>query len=260
VIEYPGATEGQGAGFISSYNNNTLQTHLVGLQDSLGVNALQYRFRNTSTVISAGPLFNGTSGMLAMELGPNSSQLDYKCQTLTLNSRLEAIQLNRRDTLTVNLRALTSPFNLIESKKAVYDSLTGISSVPFSLAANGGTYYLQVIHRNSIPTWSAVLINCSGYAMNYNFTTNICQAFGCNQILVNADNNNLVNVASFFTGDVSGDYCIDASDIVAVYNDVTLVVGGPYVITDLNFDEIVDVTDLLYTYNNSVGVVCEVTP
>lgn len=257
IFEYPGAAEGQGAGFITAYNSNSLATHLVGMQDAAGVNAVQYRFKNTG-IVTPGPLFGASNTMLAVQFGPNASALDYKCQTLSLKSRLEAIGNTRRDTLTVALRYNVSPYPVIETEKVVYDSVTGNSSASFSLAGNGGNYVLQVMHRNSVSTWSASNVPCAAYAMNYDFTTNVCQAYGCNQTTINVAG--AISSAAFFTGEVIRDGCVDLSDISAIYNDAAVFTGGPYVLTDLNFDEFVDLTDITYAFNNSSIFVCEQAP
>lgn len=248
-----------GGAFIQALNANTITTHLIGLQDGSGSNGLTYRFRNASSVVTPGPMFTGTNSALAVQFGPNAADLNYTCKNLALTFRLEAIQLTRRDTVTVTLRESASPYAIVESKKVVSDSVSGLVNVSFALAENGSSYFIVATHRNSITTWSAAGVPCAANAMTYNFTSNICQAYLCNQALVNALTDGAL-VASYYSGDVTRDGCVDLSDIVAIFNDAGLFVGGPYVLTDLNFDEFVDLTDIVYAFNNSSLFVCEQAP
>ncbi len=254
LFQYADTTGGKtGSQFISLVNNNNLGTHLTGLQNAAGTSALTYRFRNATSVITPGRIFNTPSGSLALQIGPNASNLLASCQTLNLTSRLQSIQLTRKDTLTVSLRESVSPYPVIETKKIVYDSLTGNSSVPLSLALNGSSYYLHIAHRNSISTWSAAPVSCAANVMTYNFTTGNSQAYGNNMILINGK-------SSFYTGDVTRDKIVDLSDIVSIYNSVSVFATGEYLINDINFDKIVDLTDLIATYNNVSNFIVEVSP
>ncbi|MBK8552934.1 MAG: choice-of-anchor J domain-containing protein [Ignavibacteria bacterium] len=254
LFQYADTTGGKtGSAFINLLNNNNLETHLAGFQNNTGTSALTYRFRNTSSVITPGSIFNTPSGSLAVQFGPVAANLNASCQSLNLTSRLQAIQLTRKDTLTVTLRESVAPYPLIESKKIVYDSITGSASVPLSLAQNGSSYYLYISHRNSISTWSAAPVPCTANLMTYNFTTANSQAYGSNMIVVNGK-------SSFYTGDVNRDKIVDLSDIVAIYNSVSVFETGPYLLNDVNFDKIADLTDLISTYNNLSNFVAEVPP
>ncbi|MBK6877991.1 MAG: hypothetical protein IPG99_16475 [Ignavibacteria bacterium] len=57
------------------------------------------------------------------------------------------------DTVRVYLRRSISPFTIIDSAKALTDSL-GYGLYNFSRAKYDSLYYLTVSHRNSIETWS----------------------------------------------------------------------------------------------------------
>ncbi|MEO8447576.1 MAG: hypothetical protein ABI528_08780, partial [bacterium] len=61
--------------------------------------------------------------------------------------------LVRKDTVRTYLRSNVSPFQKIDSSKAVIDSSTLTGSFSF-VNASSGTYFIQVKHRNSIETWS----------------------------------------------------------------------------------------------------------
>lgn len=243
-----------GQPFVNALNGNTLSTHLVGLQNAAATLATTYRFRNASVVVTGGPLLDNPLGNLAVRFGPNSSLLGNSCgAALTLTFRLEAIQVTKRDTVTVELRSSAPGRALIESYKVVYNIPSGSVTIPLKFAENGKSYYIFVSHRNSITTSSASPVLLSGNTMTYDFTTNVNKAFGSNMVVVGGK-------ASFYTGDINRDGCSDAGDVAAVDNDAFNFVGGPYVITDLNFDGTVDVSDLVYVENNSFNFVCQNLP
>lgn len=254
TIEYADTTSGRtGAQFINKVNNNTLGTHLTGLQNSSGTSAFTYRFRNSTALITPGRIFNSPSGSLALQTGPDAAKLNSGPQTLIINSRLQVIQLLRRDTLTVFVRESIPPYPVIEMKKVVYDTLSGISTFPMTLANNGASYYLYVSHRNSISTWSAAPVPCNSNVINYNFTTDISQAYAGNMIVVGGK-------ASFYTGDVSNDSAVDLTDLISIQNKSSVFTSGIYLLDDLNYDNIVDLTDLIGAYNNVTDFVAELSP
>ncbi len=248
------ASQRTGQTFVNAVNANTLSTHLIGFQNSAATVATTYRFRNTSVVVTDGPVFDNPPGPLAVKFGPNALHLGNGCGvTLNLTFRLEAIQVTKRDTVTVELRDTTSAHALVESYKGVYSIPSGSISVPLKFIENGRKYFIYVKHRNSITTSSAAGVLCSGNLMTYDFTTGLNKAYGSNMALVNGK-------ASFFTGEVTGDICVDGNDISAIDNDVFNFVSGPYVITDLNFDGFVGSQDLAYADNNIFNFVCTVLP
>lgn len=246
-----------GSVFYNNYNTNAMATHLTGLQNAAGTSALTYRFRNATTVVTDGPYFNTPIGNLAVQFGPNNTELNNSCKTLNLTFRLEAIQLTRKDTVAVAIID-ASDISSIESYKMVYDSTNGTVSVPFTFAENNPKqYYIQLTHRNSIKTYSP-LVSFTANSLNYNFTTNICQALGCNQALVSVAG--AVQVASIFSGDVNQDNCIEIADVSDIDNDGFNFVCGSYVITDLNFDGCTDVADAAIADNNLYNFVCIIPP
>ena len=85
--------------------------------------------------------------------------------------------LNSRDTLTAYLRSSDSPYIIVDSAKAVIDSMTFTGNFIFNNASSG-TYYIVVKHRNSIETWSKPggEILTQGSTMNYDFTSSQSQA------------------------------------------------------------------------------------
>ena len=162
-------------------------------------------------------------------------------------------KLNMRDTTRVYLRSIVAPYVIVDSAKAVIDSLTLSGSFIFSSAPTG-TYYVVVKRRSDLETWSKAggESYTSGAAFNYNFTTAQSQAYGSNLILVGTKFCN-------YTGDVDKNHIISLTDITATSNDATLFATG-YVNTDLTGDRIVNLNDVIVVYNNSANFVTRQAP
>ncbi|MDQ3022051.1 MAG: S8 family serine peptidase [Bacteroidota bacterium] len=159
------------------------------------------------------------------------------------------------DTVRVYLRNSASPFAVVDSSIAYLNS-AGDGIFNFYNAANGVNYYIQVIHRNSIETWSnspgQVFVNDS---LNYDFTTNASKAFGNNLIAVD---NSPVRYA-VFGGDINRDGSVDISDLSSIENAAAVFLSG-YVQTDLNGDNFVDLSDLTIADNNAFNFVSVIRP
>lgn len=218
----------------------------------------------TTQVSTKRPIFDLSSERgLAVEFGPNQNSLNkFDPKYLKLGVAMEGLQLGGRvrDTVTVVLRdASVAPYKIVESVKIYLDSANqsgyslGRKVAELSLAQSLPSYYIVVQHRNSVNVWSATAQSFSGDTLSYDFTTNVSQAYGSNEVVVNG-------AASMFGGEVVRDGCVDLSDITAIFNDAGLFVSGPYVQTDCNWDEFVDLSDLVIASNNSSLFVCEATP
>ena len=119
--------------------------------------------------------------------------------------------------------------------------------------ASNGQYYIVVTHRNALETWSGAGQSfTAGSVKTYDFTSASSQAFGNNLNLVSGK-------YCEYSGDPNQDGTVDASDIIDIYNDVTVIATG-YINTDVTGDDIVDVSDLLITFNNSTDVVMVIRP
>lgn len=163
--------------------------------------------------------------------------------------------MNIDDTLRLYLRNSSSPYAIVDSSKALVDSssLTGIFS--FGKAASG-SYYLQTKHRNSIETWSNASLSFTiGSTTNLDLTTLSSQAYGSNQIQVDASP---VRYA-IYGGDVNQDGATDLSDIVTIFNDAANFASG-YIVTDVTGDSFVDLTDVTLAFNNSSNFVSLIRP
>lgn len=156
-----------------------------------------------------------------------------------------------RDTITCNLRSASSPYSLVASNK-VYVGTDGAGAYSYPTASNGVNYYLQVLHRNGLETWSASTLAFSSHYMNYDFTNDQSKAYGNNTGLKGSKYCN-------YSGDVNQDGTIDISDQQAIDNDLYFFVTG-YVPTDVNGDDAVDITDAGITENNAVNFISVAKP
>lgn len=156
-----------------------------------------------------------------------------------------------QDTVKIFLANNSSPFNVSDS--AIVKLNSSGNAVANFIHTSGGNYYIKILHRNAIETWSSspVIIN-NGSTANYDFTLAQSQAFGNNQILKSGR-------WCIFSGDVNHDGIIDVSDQSLVDNDVFSLTSG-YVNTDLTGDLLVDVTDASITDNNGFNFVTVIKP
>ncbi len=176
---------------------------------------------------------------------------EYRTPTPQLRLTINFEACNSQDTVVVQIRRAVSPYGFIES-------ITGLGgqSVPYvfnySSPVNGTPYYIVVMNRNSIATWSANANSFISNYLNYNFTFAASQAFG----------NNMIDVSgkwSFYTGDINQDGSVNLTDIVEIYNDGSNFVTG-YNVTDLNCDFVTDLTDLIVGSNNSQTFISVIAP
>lgn len=165
----------------------------------------------------------------------------------------------RRDTAVVYLHNNVSPYNIVDSSTAVIDSvsLTGNFTFP---NASSGTYYIEVRYRkdpafrNGINTWSKAggEVIVAGVPFLYDFTLAETQAFG----------NNLKKMGAFYTiynGDAAQNGVVQLADIVKVSNEAVAFSSG-YRSTDLNYDNITNLVDIILTFNNSSSFVHQIIP
>lgn len=155
------------------------------------------------------------------------------------------------DTVRVFLRSSSSPFSVIDSAISRFNS-NGNGIMEF-LTAPAGNYYIQILHRNGLETWSATPVSFSnGGVTAIDFTTNQSNAFG----------NNLVFKAGrwcIFSGDADRDGAIDATDLALIDNDASGFATG-YLSTDLDGNEFVDGTDYALADNNASNFVSVIRP
>lgn len=165
------------------------------------------------------------------------------------------------DTLSVYLANATAPYATVFAAHGVNINTSGLISVSVPGALTGN-YYVAILHRSSVETWSANPLSFSEDLIGYNFTTSANQAFGSNQFDLLGDGTKW----GFFGGEIYGsgstlpaDGWIDLNDLNPVYNDN---VGGAfgYKLEDITGDGFVDLSDLNIVYNNLVVSVGPNTP
>ncbi len=155
------------------------------------------------------------------------------------------------DTAQILLRIPLPPYPLLDSSKAVLDSM-GYAKFYFNKVNN---CYKIFKHRNSIETWSSSAAPFAGDTSSFDFTTAAANAFGGNQIQINSSP---VRFA-IYNGDVNQDGAIDLNDVIQTYNSAGIFKTG-YTVTDINGDGTVDLNDVISAYNNSAAFVSAVKP
>ena len=154
------------------------------------------------------------------------------------------------DTITVELHNSNSPYGIVASKKGV---LNTDGTISLSYAPITGSYYIAVLHRNTVQTWSANPVTVGAVPVTYNFSTAATKAFGNN---MKQDG----SVWLLYTGDLNQDEFIDPFDFGAFDTDSQNGVNGVYVATDFNGDGFVDPFDFQVFDENSQGGVSSVHP
>lgn len=134
-------------------------------------------------------------------------------------------KMNIKDTARVYLRNISSPFSIVDSSKAVIDSITYTGNFVFT-KVTAGTYYIVVKHRNSVETWSKSggKQYIPGTAFTYNFNTDSTQAYGNNEVRVSSS----PLTYAIYNGDENQNGIIDLNDIIANYDDAGIFATGLY--------------------------------
>jgi hypothetical protein len=140
------------------------------------------------------------------------------------------------DTMTVNLLDTTGPSYAIIYSVTSTISTSGYGSFVFPDSVLGGTYVIQLNHRNALSVYSLFPVNFMNASMFYDFTVIPLQL--CTDAANSGD-----GFALLYSGDLNHDGGIDGNDINYVDNAQAANVTG-YVIEDLNGDHIVDSADL----------------
>ncbi|MCC7231942.1 MAG: hypothetical protein IT242_03285, partial [Bacteroidia bacterium] len=135
----------------------------------------------------------------------------------------------------------------------------GTVSCTFTAAISGNAYYIRLIHRNALQTWSAHPVTI-GHITSYNFSTSDTMAYGNNMIQAEP------GVWSLFSGDISDgittgsqDGFIESSDYGEIENAASLFLFG-YEPSDVTGDGLVESSDYGILENNSSLFVISVHP
>jgi len=153
------------------------------------------------------------------------------------------------DTMTVNLADASPPHNILYTSVSTV-STTGDGAFNFNGVPLGISYYIDVLHRNALETWSAVPLNFNSTSMSYDFTNSQTSAFGSN--LKNLGG----GIFGMYSGDIDQDGDIDVTDLAMLENNTQLFVSG-YLVQDLTGDLLIESADyslLEFNYPLLLGV------
>ena len=115
------------------------------------------------------------------------------------------------------------------------------------------TYYIKVMHRTTIDTWSVPITYTPGVTLNYDFSIAATQAFGANQVQVSSS----PNVFAMYSGDIVKDCNIDLLDNSSLELAAQLFLFG-YFPEDLNGDGNVDLLDFpCLEFNINAFIFCQ---
>jgi photosystem II stability/assembly factor-like uncharacterized protein len=143
------------------------------------------------------------------------------------------------DTARIYIASASSPYGFLDSTTILL-SATATATATFGLPPNGN-YYVVVIHRNHLETWSRLTQNfITDVPVNYNFTTDSAKAYGFNMKKVG---NDWVLIGGDENQDGSID-AIDVSDLIIQYGNIG------YLSCDFNGDGSVDAADVPYMIDN----------
>ena len=215
-----------------------------------------FRYRNFKVIASIGGSSTLRDTMLYKLIDttrPNAG--GNGIQSLELNAKIEGFWDGTtmvQDTVTVLVRAPLSPYLIADSARVVLNS-NGYALANFFNLNSNVYYYIVIKHRNSLETWSKTVMQFdNGYPIAYDFTTSKTKAYGDNLKLKSSE-------YCIYSGDVTQDGYIDATDVLKVYNDVQVFTYG-YKATDVDGDRYVDLADLTLVYNNSCNFVSKMRP
>lgn len=166
-----------------------------------------------------------------------ADEFNYSSPMLTLNLKvyLEGFwngTTHVSDTAKVYIANSTSPYAFVDSQKVVLSS-SGTATMNFNKAS--GNYYIVVMHRNHLETWSRLPQSfVAGTPLSYDFTTDSAKAYGYNMKKVGS-------VWVLYAGDINQDGAVDALD-VALF--IPQYGNFGYLSGDLNGDGAVDALDV----------------
>lgn len=178
----------------------------------------------------------------------------YLPRTLNITAYIEGLYngtVMTPDTITIELRKATSPYEILESQIVLLNTF-GFATVSFTNVIDNMQFYIVIKHHNSIETWNITAKSFSFGTLDYDFTISSNQAFG----------NNLKQIGNkwcIYSGDVNQDGIINYDDLTLINNDASIYKSN-IASTDLNSDGVTDLSDLITCENNISQNVMKVTP
>lgn len=148
-------------------------------------------------------------------------------------------QGNCNEDVTIELRDAVNPNNIIRTQVVPLSWINHVAAVNTSGIPTNTEVYIVFKHRNSLETWSSETITIEPIVIYYSFINpNASQAYCSNERLYSG-------VPGIYRGDFNQDGLIDVDDYNQLENDVFSFATGVNLITDLNCDQIADITDIL---------------
>ena len=163
------------------------------------------------------------------------NSVDHKMNTALLNSGIGTSTL-LADSITLHLKANTSPYQTIYSKKLAWQT-NGWMDDWLPLGITGTNSFYALCHRNGLETWSSSAQQVRT-TLRYDFTSNANKAMGNNQIYLEN------GVYGMYSGDVNQDDVIDVFDYLLMEPDIVNGNFG-YLASDINGDGVVDIFDYI---------------
>ena len=152
--------------------------------------------------------------------------------------------------MTVELHDATTHALVVSTTGMLHTN--GTLSASFATAPSG-SYYIAVIGRNMVQTWSANPQTIGATPLSYDFSASASQAYGDNMVEVQA------GVFAMYSGDINQDTVVDGSDSTDLLNDIENANFG-VLATDLNGDGVVDNSDTTVFLNNAENAIYSVQP
>jgi len=153
------------------------------------------------------------------------------------------------DDITVNLHNSGFPYSIIATTTArLKTNGTAICTFP----PLSGSYYISIVSRNALKTWSANLVTVGNSPSNYAFHQNSSDAFGSNQVFIGS-------VWAFYSGDIDQDGSLSNADFSIWETDANDFASG-YLITDIDGDAAATNADFSIWEANTNNFVSVVEP
>ncbi|MBX7043166.1 MAG: exo-alpha-sialidase [Ignavibacteria bacterium] len=162
--------------------------------------------------------------------------------------------LQRPDSIELNVREQSSPFNIVKHAAGILDTVSGTAILELG-QIQPGSYYLEAKHKNSITVWSSQPMEILHDSNSYDFTDSLSKCYGSNLLQSDLD----PVVYAMYSGDVNSDGIIDVTDASLISNDAANFVSGN-VLTDLTGDNFVDISDYAIADFGSKNYITVITP
>jgi hypothetical protein len=155
------------------------------------------------------------------------------------------------DKIGIELHEASDYNNIAFTDNNVDLTISGTASLSVP-AAHSGSYYITILHRNSLAITSAAAVPFAGNTINYSFNLP-SKAFGDN--LKQMPDGEYV----LYGGDTNQDGTIDQLDMIDVGSHADSF-GAGYISEDINGDGIVDALDMIILDNNAAAFVTVILP